>query len=48
MAQKLTEVEIEESMRFAHGVMAAAGHSVTDPQTISDIRSSLRGDNDPR
>lgn len=44
MARKLTEAEVEESLNFANGAMAAAGHSVTDPDTVSDIRSSLYGD----
>jgi len=43
MVRKLTEAQVEESLRFGQGALAAAGHSVSSSQTVSDIRSTLRG-----
>lgn len=38
----LSEEEIEESIRFADGALAAAGHFVNRPESDRDIRQALR------
>ncbi len=43
-ARILTEDEIEESIRFADGALAAAGHFVKSPESDADIRQALRGE----
>lgn len=39
----LTEAQIAESIRFADGGMAAAGHFVNSPESDNDIREALTG-----
>lgn len=39
----LTEAEIEESVRFADGCSAAAGHFVDDPAADDQVRKYLHG-----
>jgi hypothetical protein len=39
----LTETEIEESIRFANGALAAAGHFVTSEEAQADLRAALEG-----
>jgi hypothetical protein len=41
-ARALSEDEIEESIRFADGALAAAGHFVDRPESDRDIRQALR------
>lgn len=43
MNQPLTEEQIEESLRFADSVLAAAGHFVDSSESDADIRAALRG-----
>lgn len=41
---RLTDEEIEESIRFADSALAAAGHAVNSPESDADIRAALRGE----
>lgn len=43
-SRALSEEEIEESIRFADGALAAAGHFVSRPESDRDIRQALRGE----
>lgn len=43
MAKNLTEAQVEESVTFAQGALAAAGHTLDDPQYLDDLRESLKG-----
>jgi hypothetical protein len=43
----LSEEEIEESIRFTDGALAAAGHFVNRPESDQDIRQALRGEITP-
>lgn len=40
----LTDDEIEESIRFANGASAAAGHFVHSEESDRDVRQALRGE----
>lgn len=40
----LTDEEIQQSLDFADGALALAGHFVTDPASTEDIRQMLRGE----
>jgi hypothetical protein len=40
--KKLTEEEVQESLRFANGAMAAAGLGPPDPESEADILAALR------
>lgn len=42
MARKLTEAQVEESLRFGMGALAAAGHVVTSSEVADDIRALLQ------
>lgn len=42
MAKRVTEAEIQESIRFADGGSAAAGHFVTRPEASADVVQALR------
>ena len=42
--RRLTEGEVEESVRFADSALAAAGHQVDDADSDADIRAALRGE----
>lgn len=44
VTRKLTEAEIEESLEFGQGALAAAGHFVTDPEIIEGSLAVLRGE----
>jgi hypothetical protein len=44
MPRKLTDEEVEESLRFGHALSAAAGHVVDRPEADDDIRRVLRGE----
>lgn len=46
-ARTLSEKEIEESIRFADGALAAAGHFVNRPEPDLDIRQALRDEITP-
>ena len=43
-SRSLTEDEIEESIRFADGALAAAGHFARHAEDDEDIRRALRGE----
>ena len=43
-AQRLSKEEIDESIRFADSVLAAAGHTVNSRESDADIRAALTGE----
>lgn len=40
----LTPAQVEESIRFADGALAAAGHTASGTQVRADARRALRGE----
>lgn len=44
MKRDLSQAEIDRSMAFGDGLLAAAGMSVTDPATRADAELALRGE----